>query len=151
MQALPAGAMLAVRCSVDVVLPYLKTAAADDVLDLASINAPRSVVVAGGFREIDDLAARLTADGIASRKLATSHAFHSRMMEPMLAGFGKELAATRFSKPQLPWISTLTGTWIDPGSSDDAGVLARTTAVTPCSLPGPLSKQTHIAMPLPGR
>ena len=103
--------MLAIRSSADVVLPYLK---ADGVLDLASMNAPRSVVVAGGFREIEDLAARLSAGGIASRKLATSHAFHSRMMDPVLADFRTQLAATSFAAPRTPWISTLTGTTIDP-------------------------------------
>jgi amino acid adenylation domain-containing protein len=112
MQALPAGAMLAVRSSAEVVLPYLQ--ATDGVLDLASMNAPRSVVVAGGFREIEDLAARLSAGGIAARKLATSHAFHSRMMEPVMADFRAQLAATRFSAPRTPWISTLTGAAIDP-------------------------------------
>ena len=76
MQQLPAGAMLAVRAGAEAVLPYL-----GDTLDLASVNGPKSVVVSGSHAQIEDLASRLSQNSIAARKLATSHAFHSRMMD----------------------------------------------------------------------
>lgn len=104
MQQLPSGAMLAVRASAQIVQPYL-----GDTLDLAAINSPRSVVVSGTHALIEDLASRLAKDGIAARKLATSHAFHSRMMDGAHESFAHELASLTLQAPGLPWISTLTG------------------------------------------
>jgi amino acid adenylation domain-containing protein len=110
-QQLPSGAMLAVRASAETVLPYLSPGLQ---LDLASINGPKSVVVSGTHEDVETLAARLSGDGIAARKLATSHAFHSRMMEPALDPFSQSLKKASFHAPTLPWISTLTGEPINP-------------------------------------
>ncbi len=108
MEQLPSGAMLAVRASLDELQPYLH-----DAIDLASENGPRSIVLSGTHEAIESLAARLSDAGITSRKLATSHAFHSRMMEGALAPFAAALGATTFQAPRLPWISTLTGERVD--------------------------------------
>ncbi len=122
MQKLPGGAMLAVRSSADVV-ERLLDAEGDAgsnpgqkklAVDLASINGPKSIVMSGSFGDIESLATKLNTNGIATRKLATSHAFHSSMMEPMLEEFRKELESTAFQRPLLPWISTLTSEPIDP-------------------------------------
>jgi amino acid adenylation domain-containing protein len=107
-QQLPSGAMLAVRASAETVGSYL-----GDRLDLASINGPKSVVVSGSHADVEALASRLSVDGVAARKLATSHAFHSRMMDPALEPFGRYLANATFHAPAVPWISTLTGDLID--------------------------------------
>jgi amino acid adenylation domain-containing protein len=107
-QQLPSGAMLAVRATAETVVPYL-----GEQLDLASINGPKSVVVSGTHEDVEALAARLSADGIAARKLATSHAFHSRLMDAALEPFARYLEKARFHAPTLPWISTLTGEPID--------------------------------------
>ena len=120
MQRLPGGAMLAIRSSLDSIGPFLSKGYKDEAesrelaVDLASENAPNSIVMSGSFADIKLLAARLGNNGIAARKLSTSHAFHSWMMDPVMDDFRKELQAVEFKRPQLPWISTLTGDWIDP-------------------------------------
>ncbi len=121
MQRLPGGAMLAIRSSVEAVQPFLGTeeeGRADSekrrlAVDLASVNGPRSIVMSGSFADIESLAARLSTGGIATRKLATSHAFHSRMMDPVLQEFREELNSVAFEHPRSPWISTLTGDWVN--------------------------------------
>ncbi|KAA0205539.1 polyketide synthase, partial [Candidatus Uhrbacteria bacterium] len=67
----------------------------------------------------------LAAGGIKVRRLATSHAFHSAMMEPMLARFSSFLSSIRFRDARIPWISNLTGTWIRPDEATDPAYWVR--------------------------
>ena len=104
MQSQPAGAMLGVRLSEADVLARLP---AD--LDLAAVNGPCSCVVAGSAEAIDAFAATLATEQIACTPLRTSHAFHSRMMEPALAPFTEVVAACKRHAPSLSIISSVTG------------------------------------------
>ncbi|MBS0226180.1 MAG: amino acid adenylation domain-containing protein [Proteobacteria bacterium] len=104
MQAQPAGAMLGVRLSEADLLARLP---AD--LDLAAVNGPRSCVVAGTAEAVDAFVAKLAAEQIACTPLRTSHAFHSRMMEPVLAPFAEAVTACTRNAPMLPIISSVTG------------------------------------------
>jgi len=58
---------------------------------------------------VDEVLARLRAAGRAGRRLAVSHAFHSPLVEPMLADFRREVAAVRLRPPRLPVATNLTG------------------------------------------
>ncbi len=104
MQSQPAGAMLGVRLSEAEVLARMP---AD--MDLAAVNGPRSCVVAGSAEAIDAFAAILATEQVACTPLRTSHAFHSRMMEPALAPFAEAVAACTRNAPSLPIISSVTG------------------------------------------
>ncbi|HEX3941159.1 MAG TPA: aminotransferase class III-fold pyridoxal phosphate-dependent enzyme, partial [Acidobacteriaceae bacterium] len=108
MQELPAGgAMLAVRAEEETVVPLLGAK-----LDLAAVNGPRLMVVSGPEAEIAALVERLDAMQIQSRRLITSHAFHSRLVEPALAAFAAQVSAVQFGAPAIPYVSTLTGQWV---------------------------------------
>jgi amino acid adenylation domain-containing protein len=104
MQGRPAGAMLAVRLAEEEVKRYL-----DDRLDVAAVNAPALVVVSGETPAIEQLERRLTRDEIAHRRLVTSHAFHSRMMDPVLEPLREELRRIPLARPAVPIVSTVTG------------------------------------------
>ncbi len=108
MQAQAPGDMLSVRLPLDAVQARLP---AD--LDLAAENAPGACVVAGPHDAIEAFRAVLDAEGIACRVLKTSHAFHSAMMEPVLAPFREALSGITLGKPQLPLVSTARGDWLD--------------------------------------
>ncbi|MCE5234134.1 MAG: amino acid adenylation domain-containing protein, partial [Xanthomonadaceae bacterium] len=104
MQAQPSGAMLSVRMAADALSARLPP-----TLSLAAENAPNACVVAGGHADVLAFQRALEADGIACRPLHTSHAFHSAMMEPVLAPFRAELATIALRAPRLRIVSTLTG------------------------------------------
>ncbi|HEY3998348.1 MAG TPA: type I polyketide synthase, partial [Candidatus Xenobia bacterium] len=105
MQALPGGgAMAALRTSEAQVRPRLPAA-----VSIAAVNGPQSVVVSGPEADVGALCKALEADGIDTRRLTVSHAFHSALMDPMLAEFGQVAEEIRFSRPRLPLISNLTG------------------------------------------
>jgi acyl transferase domain-containing protein len=109
MQDLPAGAMLAVRLPEAELIALLGD---KPTLSIAALNSPGMTVVSGPFDGIDALAALLEEKKVMNRRLATSHAFHSAMLDPMLPGFADVVGAVRMHPPQVPFVSGLTGTWI---------------------------------------
>ena len=120
MQAMPPGAMLAVR------LPEAEVKAElGDALDIAAINAPSLCVVSGPQPDIDALGARLNARGVMTRALAVSHAFHSRVLDPVLGDIERAAADTTLMAPQRTFVSSVTGTWIDAAQASDPKYWAR--------------------------
>jgi len=118
MQALPAGgAMLAVGAGeADVRADLTESELAATELDLAAINGPAATVVSGTEAAIDRFAARAAARGWKTTRLRTSHAFHSALMDPMLAEFEAVVRALpSFAEPRLAAASTLTGRPVGSG------------------------------------
>ncbi|WP_051029260.1 type I polyketide synthase [Nocardia takedensis] len=108
MRALPeGGAMLAVECAEADLLALLP-----EGVEIAAVNGPTSVVVSGAADAVDRFAAAPAA-GIRVKRLAVSHAFHSALMEPMLAEFEKVLNTVVFAEPTIPVVSNVTGTRAD--------------------------------------
>ncbi|MGK4578819.1 type I polyketide synthase [Kitasatospora sp. HPMI-4] len=105
MQALPVGgAMVAVQASEDEVLPLLT-----EELGIAAVNGPTSVVISGAEQAVTAVAEQLAAQGRKTKRLTVSHAFHSPLMEPMLAEFRTIAEGLTFNEPRIPIVSTLTG------------------------------------------
>jgi amino acid adenylation domain-containing protein len=115
MQAQPEGAMLAIRLPEEQVKPLL-----NQTLALAAVNAPGLCVVSGPFDAVSALERQLAASAIPSKRLATSHAFHSAMMEPALRPLAEFMRRIKLHAPKLPWVSNLTGTWITPEQATSA-------------------------------
>ncbi|MGH3158218.1 MAG: type I polyketide synthase, partial [Streptosporangiaceae bacterium] len=113
-QALPPGAMLAVMLPEEMLLPLLP-----DEVELAAVNAPGACVISGPADDISQFRAQLTLQGIGSRALHTSHAFHSRMMDPILEVFRERVNAVKLVPPSCRYMSNLTGTWITPEEATD--------------------------------
>ncbi|WP_413754110.1 SDR family NAD(P)-dependent oxidoreductase [Streptomyces sp. R-74717] len=107
MQALPAGgAMVAVEATEEETLPLLAESAG---AGLAAVNGPRSVVLSGPEAAVEEVAEWLRAQGRKTSRLKVSHAFHSPLMEPMLADFRQVLEGLSFAEPKLAVVSNVTG------------------------------------------
>ncbi|MCY1033067.1 beta-ketoacyl synthase N-terminal-like domain-containing protein [Corallococcus sp. BB11-1] len=119
MQGVPAGAMLSVREEESALMPLLTGG-----LSVAAVNAPGFTVVAGPTDAVDALQAKLEARGVEVSRLHTSHAFHSAMMEPVLAPFTERVRQVKLNAPTLPFLSNVTGTWIDAAQATDPGYWA---------------------------
>ncbi|WP_453083005.1 SDR family NAD(P)-dependent oxidoreductase [Streptomyces naganishii] len=107
MQELPGdgGAMVAVQATEEEVTPYLT-----DVVSIAAVNGPASVVIAGDESAVLDIAATFEEQGRKTRRLTVSHAFHSPHMDGMLADFRKVAEGLSYAAPAIPLVSNLTGT-----------------------------------------
>jgi amino acid adenylation domain-containing protein len=108
MQELPLdGSMAAVLGDLETVeraiLPYAQS------LSIAAVNGPRNVVISGERESITAVLKSLSAGGVRSIPLNTSHAFHSPLMEPMLDRFEAAARTVYTESPAIPLFSNLTG------------------------------------------
>ena len=108
MQRLPPGAMLAVPVTEAEIGARLGPG-----LSLAAVNAQQRVVVSGDADRIEQLRNQLEEEGIPATPLQTSHAFHSHHLDPVLDEFRTLLDSMTLRAPHTPFLSNVTGTWID--------------------------------------
>lgn len=101
---LPRGSMLGVLADEAAVSRFVK-----GKVSLAAINAPGFSVLSGPATAIDRVEKALAKESIATRKLHTSHAFHSSMMDPILKEFESVFTGIKLHEPKIPFVATLTG------------------------------------------
>jgi amino acid adenylation domain-containing protein len=117
---LPRGSMLSVRQNAESIQAMLPPA-----LSMAAINSQNLCVVAGADEHIADFARLLDARDIPNQPVATSHAFHSLMMDPIVNAFAKRVEQVALQRPQKPIVSTVTGTWLTDAEAIDSQYWAR--------------------------
>ncbi|WP_434383093.1 aminotransferase class III-fold pyridoxal phosphate-dependent enzyme [Melittangium boletus] len=108
------GIMAAVIAREEQLAPVL--AAHAGRVSLAAMNGPDDLVLSGEAQAMEEVLAGLRAQGLRHRRLRVSHAFHSPLMDPMLAAFEQVASGVRFNAPRVPMISSLTGTVLEDGT-----------------------------------
>ena len=107
MQSMPAGQMASIHLSEAELLDSLP-----EGIDIAAINRHTQTVISGPEAILEPFLASIEARDVRVHRLATSHAFHSQMMEDCLQDYENYLATIERNEPKIPFISNLTGTWI---------------------------------------
>ncbi|WP_232065039.1 type I polyketide synthase [Mycobacterium cookii] len=120
MHAAPRGVMVAVALGPDALAEHLT----GDV-DIAAINEPGGCVVAGSEESIKAFSDRLKQNGVVARRVRTSHAFHSRLMDSMIPEFTGFLSRQTLREPQIPLLSNVTGTWLAASEATNPSTWAR--------------------------
>ncbi|MEE1751079.1 beta-ketoacyl synthase N-terminal-like domain-containing protein, partial [Streptomyces sp. SP18CS02] len=98
------GAMVAVAASAEEVRPLLT-----EGVEIAAVNSPSAVVVAGDEGPVSALAAHFAGTGRKTRRLRVSYASHSARVEPMLDELREVAAGLDPKPPRIPFVSTVTG------------------------------------------
>ncbi|NUT22034.1 MAG: SDR family NAD(P)-dependent oxidoreductase [Hamadaea sp.] len=105
MQALPpGGVMVSVAAAEDDVRPLLTNG-----VDIAAVNGPAAVVLSGADQAVELVVAALEKQGVKTKRLRVSHAFHSQLMDPMLAEFRAVVSGLTFGEATIPVVSNVTG------------------------------------------
>ncbi len=120
MQRMPAGAMVSVQLDETSIRPFL-----DKDLTIGALNSAGVTVLSGSFEAIGKLEERLSEKKIQFRRLHTSHAFHSAMMDPILEEFKEVIKSVKPVIPNIPYLSNTTGTWITNEQASDPEYYAR--------------------------
>ncbi len=119
MQVLPAGGIMA---AVFATRPQVEAEIAlfQDNIAIAAVNGPAHVVISGTEESVQVVLEKLAAQGIRSRRLTVSHAFHSPLMEPMLDHLEQFAERPAYSPSQIPLVSNVTGAVLDADVGIDA-------------------------------
>ncbi len=114
-EEVPPGGML----SVDLPEPELREAMDGLSLDIAAINAHDLCIASGALQSISRLEKRLADRGIEGRRLHINVAAHSHLLDGVLDAFREHISRIRLSPPTIPFVSNLTGTWVDAQTLTD--------------------------------
>jgi amino acid adenylation domain-containing protein len=114
MQQMPPGAMLSVRETPERVREFLVPET-----ELAAINGKKLVVAAGPDAALSELENKLQAAEIPAKRLRTSHAFHTWMMDEAVGLLRDAITRIELKQPRLPFVSTATGEWITDAQAAD--------------------------------
>ena len=118
LQASEPGAMVAVPLS-EAQVEVLLQETNHQALSLAAINGPQQCVIAGPVEAVQSLIEQLASRSVEARRLQSSHAFHSALMEPMSDAFAQAVAQVDRQAPRQPYLSNVTGTWITTSQALD--------------------------------
>ncbi|GAA1920358.1 type I polyketide synthase [Streptantibioticus ferralitis] len=114
MREQPPGAMLSVEAAEETLVPLLPQA-----VSVAAVNAPALCVAAGPEEGVAALERALADAGVAARRLHTSHAFHSAMMDPVVGPLTEAVRGAALVPGERPFVSGVTGEAITPGQATD--------------------------------
>ncbi|MEU8606102.1 SDR family NAD(P)-dependent oxidoreductase [Streptomyces parvulus] len=90
-------------------------------VEVAAVNGPSSVVIAGDAEALDEALEVLAADGIRVRRVAVDYASHTRHVEDIRETLAETLARVTAKAPSIPFYSTVTGEWIENEGVLDGG------------------------------
>ncbi|SLM33114.1 putative 6-deoxyerythronolide-B synthase [Desulfamplus magnetovallimortis] len=108
------GVMLGISMCEKDLLPLM-----GEDLDIAMISTPSQCVAGGEKNAVEQLEETLKEKAVPYTRLPLDFAFHTRLMEPFLNPFRKELEKVKFNPPQIPYISCVTGAWINAHEAMD--------------------------------
>ncbi|MEX3935798.1 amino acid adenylation domain-containing protein [Paraburkholderia phymatum] len=115
-----AGGIIAVNLSPEELQRYW-----NEDLSLAAVNGPRHCIVSGGVVAVTALHERLQARSLVSKQIYASHAVHSSLLDPILPKFRIATEQIDFRNPQIPFMSTVTGDWVEVNVPLDGGYWVR--------------------------
>ncbi|MFJ5034114.1 type I polyketide synthase [Streptomyces sp. NPDC088560] len=94
------------------------TARWDDRVTVAALNGPSSTVVSADIETVTDILATAQRENVRAGRVGIDYASHSPHVEPVRQEMLDLLAAITPLRPDVPFLSTVTGQWIDSAATD---------------------------------
>nr|AXL06511.1 polyketide synthase [uncultured bacterium] len=113
------GGMASVALTADEAVARLERWA--DRVEVAAVNGPSSVVIAGDAQALDEALEVLSGEGVRVRRVAVDYASHTRHVEDLRETLAEALAEVSAPAPKVPFYSTVTGTWVEDADVLDGG------------------------------
>ncbi|MBE2224008.1 MAG: type I polyketide synthase, partial [Anaerolineae bacterium] len=113
MGSLPAGGSMAAVFADEAQVQAAIAPYAEQV-SIAAVNGPTNIVISGMGTAVAEILEQLENQGIKAKALTVSHAFHSPLMDPILAEFADVAAGITFAAPQIDLISNVSGSIAGP-------------------------------------
>lgn len=123
---LPTGKMLAISLPEHELQPFLT-----GNLALAAVNGVNMCLASGPPSEVDALQTRLTSQNIKCSRIPALLAYHSSAMAPIIAPLLALFEKFTLNPPQIPWISSVTGSWITDAEATDPHYYTRQIILQP--------------------
>ncbi|MET8117687.1 acyltransferase domain-containing protein, partial [Streptomyces prasinus] len=89
-----------------------------EALSIAAVNTSGSTIVSGQAGAIEEIVARLSAQGVYARKINVDYASHNAQMDPLLPGLAERFTDLEPGAPQVAFYSTVTGQLARAGELD---------------------------------
>jgi amino acid adenylation domain-containing protein len=101
------GAMVSVRATEEnvrrAIAPYVSS------VSIAAINTDEQTVISGEESDVLAVASALERDGVETKRLKVSHAFHSPLMAPIVEEFRRIAESVHYSEPRVPLFGNVDG------------------------------------------
>nr|AXL05509.1 type I polyketide synthase [uncultured bacterium] len=90
-------------------------------VEVAAVNGPSSVVIAGDAEVLDEALESLSANGVRVRRIAVDYASHTRHVADIRDTLTDVLAGINAQVPTVPFYSTVIGDWVNEAGVLDGG------------------------------
>nr|WP_315248556.1 polyketide synthase [uncultured Flavobacterium sp.] len=114
MEQISNGKMLAISSTYEVVKKII-----GEKVDVAAVNEASVCVISGDDNSVNEIFEILQNEGIPSKYLNSSHAFHSKMMQPIVIDFVEYVRQFQLNAPTIPFVSNVSGDWINPNDAQN--------------------------------
>jgi acyl transferase domain-containing protein/acyl carrier protein len=88
-------------------------------VEVAAVNGPSSVVVAGDADALDEVLVSLEGQGVRVRRVAVDYASHTRHVDGVRGALAEAFAGIRSNAPRIPFLSTVSGEWVEEAGALD--------------------------------
>ncbi len=120
MERVPQAGMLTVPLSETALIEFLPCD-----LSLAAVNGPEHCVVSGALSAIECFERELERREVTSKRIRIVGAVHCNLLDPFLAEFADRLSSVELRAPRIPYVSNVTGRWVQAEDACDPSYWVR--------------------------
>ena len=126
MQRMPVGAMLSVALP-ETEMEQRIAQRQEELgrIEISAVNGAEQIVIGGEIATIERWTKHLSAEGVWTRRLLTSHAYHTWLMDEASSEFAAAVEKVEKQAPRLNVISCVSGSWLTAAEAQSGAYWGR--------------------------